>query len=61
MEKLAYQIPVWQMKKRLEVSLVQDGSKVQFRGVDDTRQPFTLFKKVEVTGIGAKKSWPSTQ
>ena len=61
MEKLAYQIPVWQMKKRLEVSLVQDGSKVQFRGVDDTRQPFTLFKKVEVTGIAAKKSWPSTQ
>ena len=61
MERLGYQIPVWQMKKRLEVSLVDNGSKVQFRGVDDTRQPFVLFKKVDVTGIAAKKSWPSTQ
>ena len=28
MQKLQYQIPVWQMKKRLEASLVEQGSKV---------------------------------
>ena len=28
MRKLSYQIPTWQMKKRLEVSLVEDGAKV---------------------------------
>ena len=59
MERLGYQTPVWKMKKRLEVSLVDNGAKVQFRGVDDTRKPFDLFKKVDVTGIAAKKSWPS--
>ena len=61
MQKLGYQIPVWQMKKRLEVSYVEQGSKVQFRGVDDTRQPFHLFKQVDVTGLAAKRSFPSKQ
>ena len=28
MQKLSYQIPTWQMKKRLEVSLIEDGAKV---------------------------------
>ena len=28
MQKLGYQIPTWQMKKRLEVSLIDDGAKV---------------------------------
>ena len=28
MQKLAYQIPTWQMKKRLEVSFIDDGSKI---------------------------------
>ena len=37
MKKLGYQIPAWQLRKRLEVSLVDEGTKVQFRGVDETR------------------------
>lgn len=49
MQKLGYTIPTWQMKKRLEVSLVEDGAKVQLRGVDETRQPFHLFKQVKVS------------
>ena len=44
MQKLSYSIPTWQLKKRLEVSLTDDGSKLQLRGVDDTRLPFHLFK-----------------
>ena len=28
MQKLGYQIPTWQMKKRLEVSLIDDGAKI---------------------------------
>ena len=52
------------MKKRLEVSLIDDGSKVQLRGVDDTRLPFHLFKQIKVTGLSAvntvAKVFPST-
>jgi len=63
MEKLSYQIPVWQMKKRIEVKLLENGSKVQLRGVDDTRQPFHLFEKITVEGLtaNASKVFPSTQ
>jgi hypothetical protein len=28
MEKLSYQIPTWQMKKRLEISLIENGAKL---------------------------------
>ena len=61
MQKLSYQIPTWQMKKRIEVSLVEQGSKVQLRGIDDTRQPFHLFEKIEVLGLSANtsKTFPS--
>ena len=44
MRKLNYQIPRWQMKKRFEVSLIDNGSKVQLRGVDETRNDYHLFK-----------------
>ena len=61
MEKLGYQIPAWQMKKRLEVSLIEDGNKVQLRGVDETRQPFHLFQEIKVSGFQntEAKSFPS--
>ena len=59
MQKLGYQIPAWQMKKRLEVSIVDDGTKVQLRGVDETRQPFHLYQSITVDGIGAQKKFPS--
>ena len=59
MAKLDYQIPTWQLKKRIEVSLVDDGTKIQLRGVDETRQPFHLFDKITVEGLGASKIFPS--
>lgn len=62
MEKLSYQIPTWQMKKRIEISLVEEGKKVSLRGVDDTRLPFHLFKQIDLIGLeakGAKKTFPS--
>ena len=36
------------MKKRLEVSLIENGAKVQLRGVDETRNSYHLFKRVKV-------------
>ena len=60
MEKLGYNIPVWQMKKRVEVSLIEDGARIQVRGVDDRRQPFHLFKSIKVGGFNqAAKVFPS--
>ena len=49
------------MKKRLEASLVEQGSKVQLRGVDDTLKPFHLYKQIDVTGLAAKRTFPSRQ
>ena len=50
------------MKKRIEVSLADGGSKIQFRGVDETRQPFHLFKQIKVEGLTpAPKMLPSAQ
>ena len=60
MRKLAYQIPTWQMKKRLEVSLIEDGAKVQLRGVDDGRLPFHLFKQVKVSGTTQRETATTT-
>ena len=59
MKKLQYQIPAWQMRKRLEVSLVDEGTKVQFRGVDETRQPFVLYDQITIEGLGNKQNFPS--
>ena len=36
------------MRKRIEVSLIENGSKVQLRGVDETRNSYHLFKRVKV-------------
>ena len=48
------------MKKRIEVSLVEDGAKVQLRGVDESRQPFHLFRQMKVQGLAAAdKVFPS--
>lgn len=49
-KKLGYQIPTWQLKKRLEVSFIENGSKVQLRGVESNRLPFVLFQKIKVNG-----------
>ena len=61
MKKLNYQIPAWQMKKRLEVSLVEDGARVSLRGVDDRNLPFHLFKQVKVTGTTRQETVANTK
>lgn len=48
------------MKKRIEVSLVEQGAKVQLRGVDENRQPFHLFRQMKLIGMAqADKVFPS--
>ena len=60
MQKLGYLIPKWQMKKRVEVSLVEQGAKIQLRGVDESRQPFHLFREMKVQKLAAAdKVFPS--
>ena len=61
MQKLGYQIPQWQMKKRVEVSLIDDGTKVQLRGVDETRNNFHLFKQIKVAGTARGETVASTK
>ena len=61
MQKLSYQIPKWQMKKWLEVQLIEDESKVQLRGVDETRNSYHLFKEVKVTGTSRGETSKSTK
>merc|ERR1712060_284674 len=61
MQKLGYQIPAWQIKKRAEINLIEDNTKIQVRGVDPERQPFHLFEKISVSGFPqtAPKVFPS--
>ena len=61
MQKLGYEVPVWQMKKRLEVSLIENGSKLKLTGVEYNGQPFHLFKKVNVSIPNKKLSFPTQQ
>ena len=51
MKKLGYQIPTWQMKKRLNVALSKDKKNVEIMGVDSNGAPYSLFEKVDVSGL----------
>lgn len=51
MEKLGYELPTWQMKKRLQVSMGADQKSVTFKGVDSNGAPYELFKQVRVSGL----------
>ena len=53
MKKLDYQIPKWQMKKRLEVSLDEAKKTVKLAGVDSNGAPFHLFPKIDIKNLGA--------
>ena len=55
MKKLDYQIPSWQLKRRLNLALSKDGKKVEMMGVDSNGAPFTLFKDVLVNSKSIKK------
>lgn len=50
------------MKKRLECKLIENGTKLELRGVDENRQPFHLFKQIDITGLakhGVRQTFPS--
>ena len=53
MKKLGYQIPQWQMKKRLNVALSQNGKQVEIMGVDTNGAAYQLFKDVKVSAPGS--------
>ena len=59
MKKLDYQIPKWQMKKRVQVELKQN-NKIDVMGVDSNGAPFMLFPKITVHTPVAQ-SFPSTK
>jgi len=59
-QKLDYQIPSWQIKKRIEVSMTNDMKSVEFKGVDSNGSPYELFKQINVIGLSdAPKKFPS--
>ena len=41
------------MKRRLNVSLGQDGKQVEIMGVDANGAPYELFKEVKVSALGS--------
>ena len=49
MKKLGYEIPAWQMKRRLNVALAKDVKELQVKGVDANGAVYSLFKEVKVT------------
>ena len=51
MKKLDYQIPSWQMKKRLNVALTKDEKALEIMGVDSNGAPYTLFSDIKVSGL----------
>lgn len=52
MKKLAYDAPVWQLKRRLQMKVVNN--EIQFMGVDSNGAPYVLFKELKVTGLSAQ-------
>ena len=61
LRQFGYELPVWKLKKRIEVSLIEDEyTKLQICGVDETRQPFKVFRRMEVQGLGSTKVFPSS-
>ena len=56
MKKLDYQIPSWQMKRRLNLEISKDGKNIEVMGVDSNGAPYTIFTDIKVEGLGPKKS-----
>ena len=61
MKKLGYPIPQWQLKKRLEVSVIENGEKLQFRGVNNLGNPYHLFQHVMIEGLGETQVFPDPE
>ena len=56
MKKLDYQIPSWQMKRRLKLEISKDGKNIEVMGVDSNGAPYTIFTDIKAEGLGPKKS-----
>lgn len=50
MKKLGYQIPKWQLTRKLRVTC-EDGKRVAFQGVDTNGAPYDFMKSLAVTGL----------
>jgi len=51
MKKLGYQIPKWQLTRKLRVTVATAaGDKLQFCGVDTNGAPYDFVKSLTVTG-----------
>lgn len=46
MKKLDYQIPKWQIKKRLELQVSPDKKSFTLGGVDGNGAPYVLYKEI---------------
>ena len=46
MKKLDYQIPKWQIKKRLQIKVNSDKKGFSLGGVDSNGAPYVLFKEI---------------
>ena len=56
MQKLGYQIPNFTLKRRLRVTHDESNNRVTLMGVDSNGANYTMFKNVNVKGLGAKPS-----
>ena len=56
MKKLGYQIPAWQLKRRLSLEVSKNGKSIQAMGVDSNGAPFTLFNDIKVSDLGPTAS-----
>jgi hypothetical protein len=62
MKKLSYQIPAWQMKRRLQVELVNDNKYIQYMGVDSNGAPYHIFPKMDISKLNATaQTFPSVK
>lgn len=44
MKKLGYSVPAWQIKKRLQLTVSNNGKFIKMMGVDSSGGPYELFK-----------------
>ena len=58
MEKLEFPVPEFRRSYRLRASLSQNGQNVQFKGVDNNGANYTIFKKLNVSGLGSDREFP---
>merc|ERR1712110_178956 len=59
MKKLGYQIPKWQLTRKLRIT--SEGKNVKFQGIDTNGAPYDYIEKLTVTGLQKSAlSFPSS-